>query len=140
MNIAVDTSAVIAVLGDEPEKPEILRQTVGHDLFAPQSLPWEIGNAYTSMLKRQRITLAEVISSIQLYHQMTITLVKMDLIQAVSLAAKLNMHAYDAYILDCALNMNCPLIPLERGLIYAATIAGVTLIEVKSQNANLSGN
>ncbi len=140
MNIAVDTSAVIAVLGDEPEKPEILRQTVGHDLFAPQSLPWEIGNAYTAMLKRRQITPVEAVSSIHLYQQMTITLLNPDLIRAFNIAAKLNIYDYDAYVIDCALYLNCPLITLDKGLIYAATIVGVNLIEVKSQNANLSRN
>ena len=140
MNIAVDTSAIIAVIGDEPEKPEILRQTAGHDLFAPQSLPWEIGNAYTAMLKRQRTTHAEAVSAIHLYQQMTITLVQTDLIRALNIAAKLNLYAYDAYVIACALDLSCPLITLDKGLRYAATAAGVALIEVKSQNANLSGN
>jgi predicted nucleic acid-binding protein len=132
MNIAIDTSAIIAVLGDEPEKLEILRQTLGQDLFAPQSLPWEIGNAYTAMLKQRRITPAEAVSAIQLYQQMTITLVEVDLVRAFSIAAKLNIYAYDAYVLACALDLNCPLITVDKGLIYAATAAGVTVIEVKS--------
>jgi predicted nucleic acid-binding protein len=134
MNITVDTSAIIAVLGDEPEKPEILRQTAGHDLFAAQSLPLEIGNACSAMLKRQRTTLAEAIASIRLYQQMqmTITLVNTDLERAMDIAAQLSIYAYDAYVIDCALSLNCPLITLDKGLIYAATTAGVTLIEVKS--------
>jgi predicted nucleic acid-binding protein len=44
----------------------------------------------------------------------------------------MSIYAYDAYVIDCALSLNCPLITLDQGLIYAATTAGVTLIEVKS--------
>ena len=140
MNIVTDTSAIIAVLGDEPEKPEILRHTAGHDLFAPQSLPWEIGNAYTAMLKRHRTTEAEAVSAVRLYRQMTVALVEVDLAQALNIAARFNLYAYDAYVIACALDLDCPLITLDKGLMYAATAAGITLIEVKSRNADVSGD
>ena len=130
MDIAVDTSAIIAVIGDEPEKSEILRQTAGNNLFAPYSLPWEIGNAYTAMLKRKRTTQAEAISALTLYQKITITLIETDLIRAFTIAAQFNLFAYDAYVIDCALLLRCPLITLDKGLKYAAIAAGVTLIEV----------
>ena len=57
MEIVADTSVIIAVIANEPEKAAIVAQTQGADLFAPQSLPWEVGNAFSAMLKRQRITL-----------------------------------------------------------------------------------
>ena len=62
---------------------------------------------------------------------MRIALVKTDLVRAFNIAAQLNIYAYDAYVLDSALSLNCSLITLDKGLIYAATAAGVTLIEVK---------
>ena len=56
MRLAVDTSVIIAVIGNEPEKPALIAATQGYDLVAPRSLPWELGNAFSAMLKRNRIT------------------------------------------------------------------------------------
>ena len=59
MNLVVDTSVIIAVIANEPEKPALVARTQGTELFAPRSLHWEIGNAFSAMLKRQRITLEQ---------------------------------------------------------------------------------
>lgn len=55
MEIVVDTSVIIAVIVDEPEKARLIESTKGASLIAPGSLYWEIGNAFSAMLKRKRI-------------------------------------------------------------------------------------
>jgi len=52
MDIVVDTSVLIAVIANEPEKDRLIRQTTGADLLAPPSCHWEIGNAFSAMLRR----------------------------------------------------------------------------------------
>lgn len=52
MNLVVDTSVIIAVIANEPEEATLVAQTQGADLFAPHSLYWEVGNAFSAMLKR----------------------------------------------------------------------------------------
>ena len=54
MDLVVDTSAIIAVIADEPEKPAILAHTIDSDVIAPASVRWEIGNALSGMFKRRR--------------------------------------------------------------------------------------
>ena len=49
--LVADTSTIIAVIGNEPEKPLLIAKTQGYDLIAPQSLHWEIGNAFSAMIK-----------------------------------------------------------------------------------------
>jgi len=44
MDVTVDTSVVIAVIANEPEKQSLIRMTEGADLIAPHSVHWEIGN------------------------------------------------------------------------------------------------
>jgi hypothetical protein len=39
----------------EPEKPGIIQATLGHTLIGPGSIPWEVGNAFSAMLKQKRI-------------------------------------------------------------------------------------
>ncbi|MBU1170697.1 MAG: hypothetical protein KKD44_14145 [Proteobacteria bacterium] len=54
MDIVVDTSALIAVIVGEPERNTIIELTTGNTLIGPGSIPWEIGNAFSAMFKRQR--------------------------------------------------------------------------------------
>ncbi len=45
-----DTSTVIAVIANEPEKPLLIAKMQGYDSIAPRSLYWEIGNAFSRMI------------------------------------------------------------------------------------------
>jgi predicted nucleic acid-binding protein len=137
MNLVVDTSAIISVIADEPEKAVIITRTQGADLFAPASLHWEIGNAFSAMLKRRRITLEQAKAAVEIYRRIPLNFMEVDLIQAVELASQFNIYAYDAYMIACAINQNCPLLSLDSGLIYAAKAAGVDVLEV-SHDADLS--
>src|SRR5881394_3984111 len=98
MNLVVDTSVIIAVIADEPEKPMLISKTQGFDLFAPRSLHWEIGNAFSAMLKRDRITFEQAKMAIELYQQIPLNLVEIDLEQALEIANRLKIYAYDAYV------------------------------------------
>lgn len=59
MKVVVDTSVIIAVIANEPEKDALIAKTKGVELLAPHSLHWKVGNAFSAMLKRQRIRLAQ---------------------------------------------------------------------------------
>jgi predicted nucleic acid-binding protein len=130
MNLVVDTSVIIAVIANEPEKPALVAQTQGADLFAPLSLHWEIGNAFSAMFKSQRITLLQAQSAIEIYKQIPLNLMEVDLKQAIELSSRFNIYAYDAYVIACALNQNCSLLSLDAGLVRAAKSAGVSVLEI----------
>ncbi len=83
------------------------------------------------MLKRQRITLEQTKTAVGIYEQISLNLLDIDLTQALELASRLNIYAYDAYHIGCALNQNCSLLTLDSGLRYAANVAGVNVVEVK---------
>jgi len=138
MNLVVDTSVIIAVIANEPEKPALVARTQGAELFVPRSLHWEIGNAFSAMLKRQRITLVQAQAAIEIYEQISLNLLDVDLTQALEIAGRLNIYAYDAYIIACALKQNCPLLTLDGGLSYAAKAAGVNVLEVNRPDADIS--
>ncbi len=138
MNFVVDTSIIIAVIANEPEKPAIIAHTHGAELFAPSSLRWEVGNAFSAMLKRNRITLEQARAAAQIYEQIPLHVIDVDLSQALELAGRLNIYAYDAYVIACALNQSCPLLTLDGGLSYAAKAAGVNVVGVNLSDADLS--
>lgn len=131
MNLVVDTSVIIAVIANEPEKPALIEHTVGANLLAPSSVHWEIGNAFSSMLKRKRITLTQVQRAIEIYSQVSVRFVEVDLIEALKLSNQLGIYAYDAYLISCALNLRCALLTLDEGLRQAANQAGIKVVEVK---------
>ena len=58
MRLVADTNIFLAVALDEPEKEQIIQATAGADIIAPEILPYEIGNALSAMVKRQRSELA----------------------------------------------------------------------------------
>ena len=127
--LVVDTSTVIAVVANEPEKPLLIAKTQGYDLVAPHSLYWEIGNAFSAMIKRGRITLEQAATAIEIYGQIPLNLVDVDLKQALEIVDRHKVYAYDAYMIACASNRSCPLLTLDGGLVYAAKAAGVEVWE-----------
>lgn len=130
MQLVVDTSVIIAVILDEPEKAGLIAQTQEADLFAPLSISWEIGNAFSAMLKRQRMTLAQAKIALEIYREIPLSVLEIDLMEALELVNQFKIYAYDAYIIACALQQDCPLLSLASGLIYAAKAAGAQVLEV----------
>ncbi|MDP1547988.1 MAG: type II toxin-antitoxin system VapC family toxin [Anaerolineales bacterium] len=130
MKIAVDTSIIIAVIADEPEREKIIEITKGATIVVPPSIEWKIGNAFSAMLKRARITLEQVIEAIDIYQEISMEVVDINLKDAVRLAGKYNIYAYDAYILQCAIDNNIPLISLDKNLVEIAQKEGVPTLEV----------
>jgi len=108
----------------------LIAKSQGYDLIAPRSLYWEIGNAFSAMIKRGRITLEQAKAAIEIYEQIPINLINVDLKQALEIVDKHKVYAYDAYMIACALNRSCPLLTLDGGLAYAAKAAGVEVWEV----------
>ena len=130
MEIVIDTSVLIAVIADEPEKERLVLLTRGSDLVAPQSVHWEIANAFSAMLKRSRITLPQALKAIQVYQQIPLRLVDVELEDSLKIAQQFEMYAYDAFLLRCALKYKLPLITLDQTLVMSARKAGISLIEV----------
>jgi predicted nucleic acid-binding protein len=130
VNLVVDTSVVIAVILNETHKKRLIDITKGSNLLAPSSLHWEIGNAFSAMFKRQRITLKQATAALTAYGQIPLRFIDVTLAAALKLSETLNIYAYDAYVLCCALNNNCPMISLDAVLVAAAREVGVEVIEV----------
>lgn len=130
MDMVVDTSAIIAVIANEPEKEALVELTTGADLIAPRSVHWEIGNAFSAMLRRERIKVEQAIQAVKLYQKIPIRFVDVELEETLKIANALGIYAYDAYLIRCALKYRAPLISLDRNLVNAAKEMRVKVIEV----------
>ncbi len=130
MKVTIDTSAVLAVLLNESSRDIILKITVGAELIAPESIDAEIGNALSAMLKRGRITseiAQEVVDQYQLIH------IRRSLIRinpSLQLSTELNIYAYDAYVLDCAMQFKSTLLSLDTKMIQVAKYLNIPTMEV----------
>lgn len=130
MYVVIDTSVIIAVIANEPEKKVLVKMTKGLNLIAPHSVHWEIGNALSAMLRRNRITLEQSLKVIELFEKIPIEFLDVELDKSLEIANKFNIYAYDAYIIRCALKYNSPLISLDGNLITNAKQMKVSVMEV----------
>lgn len=122
-------SASIAVALNEPEKGKIIEMTEGHDLIAPDVLPFEIGNALTAMMKKDTLKNEEVESAWDMIQQISVDLRQTNIRYALSIAIKYNLYTYDAYFLECAQYHRSPLLTLDLGMRRVAQEMGIRVLE-----------
>jgi predicted nucleic acid-binding protein len=130
MDIVVDASAIIAVIANESDKARLIGLTARADLIAPSSIHWEIGNAFSAMLRRGRITLHQALRAMEAYYRIPVRFTEVELEESLRIAAELNVYAYDAYLIRCGLKYGAPLLSLDQSLQRAARAKGVEVIEV----------
>lgn len=130
MDIVIDTSALLAVIVGEPERDRIVEITSGHTLIGPGAISWEVGNAFSAMMKQHRLTLDDAQKGLKSFDSVPIRYVEVDMKNALSMAKREDIYAYDAYFLDCAFRHAAPLLTLDRKLMLAAQSNGIHLLEV----------
>jgi predicted nucleic acid-binding protein len=130
MRIIVDASVVIASLLNEPPKSAIIEVTKGVELLSPASLPYEVGNALSAMVRRNRLTNKEAFEAIRQFDLMVIRLVNIDLFDSMRIAVENKIYAYDAYLISCASKQKDPLLSLDKKMIEIAESNGVNVIKV----------
>lgn len=131
MDIVIDTSALIAVIVAEPERDAIVTATSGHTLIGPGSIPWEVGNAFSAMMKQRRIDVAAAQRGLEILDGIPLRYVNVDMANVLSISAEVNAYAYDAYFLDCASRHSAPLLTLDRPLGRAAGRLGIDLVNLE---------
>jgi len=129
MKIIADTNIFIAVSLNEPEKEILISLTEGHDLVAPEVLPFEIGNALTAMVKRRILLANEAVLAWDAIQHIPVDLRRINIAAALKIAIQHNTYAYDAYFLECALNQRSPLLTLDRQMREIARTIGIKIME-----------
>ncbi len=129
MKIIADTNTFIAVALNEPEKRQIINHTNGHEIISPDVLPFEIANALTAMLKKRRLTKEEIIIAWELIQRIPVDLRQTNIKSALGIAIEHNIYAYDAFFLECAVNLRSPLLTLDIPLQRVAREIGIPIME-----------
>ena len=131
MNITIDTSAIIAVIGNEASRARIIEITEGYSLCAPISVHWEIGNAFSAMFKRKKSSLKNAQLALNAYKEIPIRYIDVPLEQSLEISSAQNIYAYDAYLIQCAQQTNTSLLTLDAGLISVAKKMGIFVLELE---------
>jgi len=132
MKLVVDTSVIISVVTNESHKKILIDMTRNASFIAPESLHYEIGNAFSAMFKRNRIPLNTALEAIRYYEEIPIQFCPVDLDKSLQIADQLRIYACDAYFIECAERNRSPLLSIDEGLIGASRKYGIKVMEVKS--------
>jgi len=130
MRIVTDTSVFLAVALNEPEKARLIEITTGHDLIAPDILPFELGNALSSLCRRKRICADDSLKIWDILMDIPVELKPIEIRSAVELATQNMIYAYDAYFLECSLHWRCPLLTLDKKLKAIAISKNIEVLEI----------
>ena len=120
----------IAVIGNEASKQTIIGMTMGCSLFAPASVHWEIGNAFSSMFKSQRLSIRLAKQALAAYREIPIKFIDVPLEKTLEISHAQNIYAYDAYLLQCAQQTSTSLLTLNSGMKSVAARVGIHILEV----------
>jgi predicted nucleic acid-binding protein len=114
MKVLIDASALLPILIHEPEKEYIVNATRNCELLAPFMLPYEIGNALSRLKKRQILDEKQIIAASNDFQKIPLRLLEVDIENALKIASKYTIYAYDAYYLETACRLKIPLLTLDE--------------------------
>ncbi len=132
MSLVVDTSVIIAVILNESTKPRIIEITKGQELIAPESLRWEIGNAFSALFKKKILSLEQAMNGLKIFEQIPLRYPAIDFHEVLKIAYEHQIYAYDAYFLKMSQNHKCPFITLDNSLQKLADKLGIKTFEVNN--------
>jgi predicted nucleic acid-binding protein len=130
MDILVDANVYLAVVLNEPEKQDIIKQTRGASLVSPDVLPYEIGNALSAIFKKKRLKIEQVLTSFTVFEMIPVRLQKVEIASALDIACSFNIYAYDACYLELARRLNLPLLTLDKEMQEVSKILNIKLINI----------
>ena len=129
--ILVDASAVLAVILEEPEKAGIVKATAGYEAKAPGCLRWEVGNAFSAMAKRGRLRPEETLAALQVFEIIPMQELEVDLEEALEMALRNDIYAYDAYYLVAAKKHRVELLSLDQKMVEVARNEEISIREIE---------
>lgn len=129
MDIIADTNIFLAVALEEPKKSRIIEITSESNAISPDILPYEIGNALMAMIKRHKLSKDEALSTFKITQDIPVRLISVDIKKALEIAIQFNIYAYDAYFIQCAQSISCPLLTLDKRLKVIAKSLNITILE-----------
>jgi len=129
MKVVADASVIIAVAMNEPERSWVIEATRSVEAVAPQSLPFEIANALTRLVKQGLLSAEHAQAAWEATAAIPVSLCAIDIAGALRLSCAQDIYAYDGFMLQCALETSASLLTLDRTLKRTARDLGIELVE-----------
>ena len=129
MEIVADASAFLAVVLNESNRDWIIQKTAGKGIVSPEILPYEIGNALIAVKRKGRLNDREILRAFDLSQRIAVRLVSVKIHEAIKIAARFNIYAYDAYYLQCCIENKLSLISLDDRMCDIAGSLGIKVVE-----------
>ena len=129
MEIVSDASAFLAVALNEADREWIVEKTAGCSVISPEVLPYEIGNALMAVKRKGRLNDREILRAFDISQRIAVRLVAVKIRDAMKLAFRFNIYAYDAYYLQCCIENKLPLLTLDGRMGDIARSLGIKVVE-----------
>lgn len=129
MEIVADASAFLAVVLNESDRDWIIHKTTGQGIISPEILPYEIGNALIAVKRKGRLNDREILRAFGLSQRIAVRLVSVKIHDAMKIALRFNIYAYDAYYLQCCIENKLPLISLDDRMCDIAGNLEIKVVE-----------
>ena len=129
MEIVADASAFLAVVLNESDRDWIIHKTTGRSIISPEVLPYEVGNALIAVKRKGHLNDREILRAFDLSQRIAVRLVSVKIHDAMKIALRFNIYAYDAYYLQCCIENKLPLISLDDRICDIAGSLGIKVVE-----------
>lgn len=134
--IVIDTSSILAMAKDDENGEAELTACTGKLLYAPESVRWELVNALAQNVYKGKITKAVAQKALAAASEYPIQYVDIDQAAALKLAMDERIMSYDAFVLQCALEFDMPLLTSEKDdrpdkMPVVAKRLGIKLVRVR---------
>jgi predicted nucleic acid-binding protein len=128
MDIVSDASAFLAVVLDEQSRDWVIERTSDCAVVSPEVLPYEIANALLAVKRKGRLTDREVLKAFDISQRIPVRLVPVKVRDALRIALKHGIHAYDAFYLQCCVERKLPLISLDNRMCEVARSLSIKVV------------
>ena len=128
MELVADASAFLAVVLNDEDREWVVERTSGSTIFSPEVLPYEIGNALSAVRRKGRFSDEEILKAFDLSQRIPVTLLPVRIYDAMKIAMKFRIYAYDAFYIQCCLETKLPLISLEERMCEVARNLGIKVV------------
>jgi predicted nucleic acid-binding protein len=128
MEIVSDASAFLSVILDEANREWVIERTSGYGVVSPEVLPYEIANALITVKRKGRLTDREVLRAFSISQRIAVRLLPVKIYDAMRMAVKFNIHAYDAFYLQCCIETKLPLISLDNRMCAVAKSLSIKVV------------
>jgi predicted nucleic acid-binding protein len=133
MNILLDASAIMAIILNERNRDTVIMLTRNTTLFFFFLISFEIGNTLVNLHRKQKITESELLEAYRNFTLIPVRNIKIDIEEALKIACKYKIYAYDAYYLEIAGRLKIPLITFDESMKRVAFHLNINILDKLSK-------